>query len=68
MTVKIGEAKEGLDVFDFPRFRPILNDLSFVGSHSESFGRQHISEVFIGSDMELTFVCMGKKAVSSKSF
>ena len=29
-TIKIGETKEGLDVFDVPWFGPILNDLDLV--------------------------------------
>src|SRR6266481_4820335 len=66
--VKIGESKEGLNILDFPWFRPILNNLNFVRSHCESFGRQHISKVFAGSDVELTFVCAGKKSISSESF
>src|SRR6266481_6646260 len=67
-TVKIGEPEEGLNILDFLWFRPILNNLNFVRSHCKSFRRQHISEVFAGSDMELAFVCTGKKSVSSESF
>ena len=33
--VEIGEAQEGLDVFDLLGFGPILNDLDLVGGHSE---------------------------------
>src|SRR6266481_8613012 len=67
-TVKIGESEEGLNILDFSRFRPILNNLNLVRSHCESFRRQHISEVFTGSDMELAFVCVGEKSISSESF
>ena len=28
-TVEVGKTEEGLDVLDFPGFRPILNDLDF---------------------------------------
>ncbi len=66
--VEVRETEEGLNVLDFLLFGPILNDLNFVRSHRKSFGRQHISEVFAGSDMELAFVCMGEKAISSKLF
>src|SRR5712664_3202911 len=66
-TVKVGETEEGLNVLDFLGFRPILDYLDFVLGHGEAFGRQHISEVFAGSDMELAFVCMGKKSVSAES-
>src|SRR5882724_3975897 len=36
----------------------------FVRGHGEAFGRQHVSEVFTGSDVELAFVCMGKQSIS----
>src|SRR5882672_7352347 len=65
-TVEVGETEEGLNVLDFPRFGPILDNLDLVWGHGEAFGRQHISEVFTGSDMELAFVCMGKKSVSAE--
>src|SRR5882672_4904248 len=67
MTIEVGETKEGLDVLDFLRFRPILDNLDLVWGHGEAFWRQHVSEVFAGSDMELAFVCMGKKSVSAES-
>src|SRR5882672_7875515 len=66
-TVKVGETEEGLNVLDFSGFRPILDYLDFVLGHGEAFGGQHISEVFSGSDVELTFVCSGKKSVSAES-
>src|SRR5467141_3103792 len=65
--VKVGETEEGLNVLDFSGFRPILDYLDFVLGHGEAFRRQHISEVFAGSDVELAFVCMGKKSVSAES-
>src|SRR6266481_9923849 len=68
VTVKVCETEEGLSVFDFLWFRPILNDLNFVGSHCESFRRQHISEVFTGSDMELTFVCVHERPLVLSCF
>jgi len=66
MMVKVGETKEGLDVLDFPGFWAVLDVLEFVWGHGEAFRRQYISEVFSGSDMELPFVCMGKKYVSEE--
>src|SRR5882724_4038216 len=66
MTIEGGESKERLDVFDFPGFRPILDDLDFVRGHGEAFGRQHVSEVFAGSDMELAFVCTSKQSISAE--
>ena len=64
MTVKVGKTEEGLNILDFPGFGPILDNLDLVWGHGEAFRRQHISEVFTGSDMELTFVCMGKNSIS----
>src|SRR5467141_20297 len=66
-TVEVGKTEEGLNVLDFSGFRPILDYLDFVLGHSEAFGRQHISEVFAGSDVELAFVCKGKKSISAES-
>ena len=34
-AVEIGKAKEGLNVLDFPWFRPIKNCLDFVMGHRE---------------------------------
>src|SRR5882724_1839866 len=67
MTIEVGKSEERLDVFDFPGFWPILEDLDLVRGHGEAFGRQHVSEVFTGSDVELAFVCMGKKSISTES-
>ena len=44
--VKVRKTKEGLDVVDFARFGPILNAFDFVISHGETFGREHVTEVF----------------------
>src|SRR5882724_992714 len=62
--IEVGESKERLDVFDFLGFWPILDDLDLVRGHGEAFRRQHVSDVFAGSDVELTFVCMGKQSIS----
>src|SRR5882672_7685650 len=64
MTVEIGETEEGLNILDFLRFRPILDNLDLVWGHGEAFRRQHVSEVFAASDVELTFVCIGKESIS----
>ena len=65
--VEIGKAEEGLNVLDFLWYWPILDNLDFVRGHGEAFGRQHVSEVFTRSDVELAFVCTGKKSVSAES-
>src|SRR5882672_4741785 len=67
VTIEVGETKEGLNILDFPRFGPILDNLDLVRGHGEAFGRQHVSEVFAGSDVELAFVCTGQKSVSAES-
>ena len=41
--IEIGEAQKGLDVFDLSGFGPILNDLDFVGGHSEAAQREDIA-------------------------
>src|SRR5882724_11378552 len=66
MMIEVGKSKERLDVFDFPGFQPILDDLDLVRGHGEAFGGQHVSEVFAGSDVELTFVCTGKQSISTE--
>src|SRR5882672_1854356 len=65
--VEVGKTEEGLNVLDFSGFRPILDYLDFVLGHGEAFWRQHVSEVHAGSDVELAFVCMGKKSISVES-
>src|SRR5882724_10536097 len=61
--IEVGESKERLDVFDFLGFWPILDDLDLVRGHGEAFGRQLVSKVFAGSDMELAFVCTSKQSI-----
>jgi len=65
--VEVGKSEERLNISNFPRFRPILNNLNFVGSHHKAFGRQHVSEVLAGSDVKFAFVCMGEKIISAKT-
>ena len=49
------------------RFRPILDNLDFIGGHCQAIGREHVSEVFTGSDVKFAFICTGEKAVSVES-
>ena len=67
MTIEVGETEEGLNVLDFAWFQPILDDLDFVWGHCQAVRREHISEVFTGSDVEFAFICRGEKAVSVES-
>jgi hypothetical protein len=39
VLLEIGKSKERLDVFDFLRFGPILDDLDLVGSHGKAVQR-----------------------------
>src|SRR5882724_7355062 len=64
--IEVGESEERLDVFDFLGFWPILDNLDLVRGHGEAFRRQHLSEVFAGSDVELAFVCMSKQSISAE--
>src|SRR5882724_3898829 len=65
-AIEVGESKERLNVFDFLGFRPILDDLDLVRGHGEAFRGQHVSKVFAGSDVELTFVCTSKQSISAE--
>src|SRR5882672_11373740 len=62
MTVEVGETEEGLNILDFLRFGPILDNLDLIRGHGEAFRRQHVSEVFkgtvSGSEGSLPFVSM----------
>src|SRR5207245_9603749 len=53
-TVKVGKAKEGLHVLDFPWFRPVADCLDLFRSHGEPLRREAEAEVFDGGGMELT--------------
>ena len=65
--IEVGETKEGLNVLDFTWFRPSLDNLDFVGGHRQVIRREHVSEVFTGSDVKFAFICTGEKAVSMES-
>jgi len=63
--LKVVKAKERLTILDFLWYGPILNILDLIWGHGEAFRRQHVR--YLGSDMELTFVCTGKKSISMES-
>ena len=42
-SVEISETQERLYIFNLSRFRPILNDLYFIGCHGESTRREDIT-------------------------
>jgi hypothetical protein len=65
--VEVGKAKEGLNVFDFPWFRPIEDGLHFVFSHAESVGGKNVSEVFHTVPVEFAFPGVGVQAMLPES-
>ena len=65
--VEVRESKEGLDVLNFPQFRPIGDGLNFLHRHRESIGRKTETEVLGGGGMELTFLWLGKEIVSAEA-
>ena len=42
-SIEISETQERLYIFNLLRFRPILNDLYFIGCHGESTQREDIT-------------------------
>ena len=60
-TIEVCEAEEGLDVFDFPRFGPLLYDFDLVFGHLKSARREDISEILDGVSVEGTFLRRGVK-------
>ena len=57
--VEVGKAKEGLYVFNLPRFRPLLDNLNFFVSHCQSEVCQDVSEEFNGILVPFTFIRFG---------
>ena len=66
-TVEVRESEEGLNVLNFPRFRPIGNGLNFLCRHGESVGRETETEVLGGGGMELTLLWLGEEIVLSEA-
>ena len=65
--VEVCKSKEGLNVLNFPQFRPIGDGLNFLRGHGESIGRETETEVLSGGGMELTFLWLGKEIVLSEA-
>ena len=66
MSIEISKTQEGLYIFNFLWFRPILNDLDFSGTHLESLRSDDMTEVFNGFRMETTFLTISIKTMFSE--
>ena len=45
-TVEVTKTKEGLYVFNLPRFRPFANDLDLIFGHCQAFSLQDVAKEF----------------------
>ena len=63
LPIEVGEAKEGLNVFNLPRFRPLLDNLDFFISHCQTEVRQDIFKELHRISVPFTFVCFGVETV-----
>src|ERR1700709_2091474 len=55
-AVEIGRAKERLNVFNFPRLRPVADGLDFIGRHGETLRREAVAEIFDRVGVKLAFL------------
>ena len=65
--VEIGEPEERLNVFDFPRGRPVPNDLDFRVVHFESVRADNEPKEVGGVDAEFALLEFGKEAVGAEA-
>src|SRR3979490_1562299 len=63
MSIEICESEEGLHIFDFSWFGPILDDFDLVFGHSKAIGQENLSEVFNGVYVEEAFVSVGIQVI-----
>ena len=66
-AVEIGEAKEGLNILDFPWLKPIEDGFDFVAHHREPRQGKDISKVFDGLQVPFTFLWLEVKAVGMET-
>ena len=64
--IEVGKAKEGLNVFDLPRFWPLLDNLDFLVGHCQAEVCQDISEELNGISVPFTFIHFGIETVFPK--
>ena len=65
--VEVGEAKEGLYVFNFPRFRPLLDNFDFLIGHCQAEVCEYISEELNGISVPFAFICFGVETMFPKA-
>jgi hypothetical protein len=62
-TVEMGNAEEGLNIFDLLGFGSIPNHLYFLFGHRKSIGREHIAEELHRISVPLAFIGFGIETV-----
>jgi hypothetical protein len=65
--IEVGKTKEGLDIMDRLRFGPTSDSLDLVGCHGNAIGRDDITKKLDGGFVELAFLGLGVKSISSKT-
>ena len=66
--IEVGKAQKGLDILDFPRFRPVLNILNFCRVHSKAVWGKDETKVLNSVRVELAFVSPTVESIFSESF
>ena len=61
--VEVGEAKEGLYVFNLSRFQPLLDNFDFLIGHCQAEVHQDISEELNGISVPFAFIRFGIETV-----
>ena len=67
LPIEVGEAKEGLNIFDLLRFQPLLDNIDFLVSHCQAEVHQDISKELNGILVPFTFICFGVEIVFPKA-
>ena len=56
-----------MNVFNLPRFQPLLDNLNFLVSHCQAKVRQDISKELNGISVPFAFICFGVETVFPKA-
>ena len=67
LPIKVGKAKERLNVFNLLRFQPLLDDLNFPVHHCQAKVRQDVSKELNGIPVPFAFICFGVETVFPKA-